>query len=69
MASKSTVTKFFQDNHDRLSAHSDPIAYNTNGGLYALTEFLAEELQKMHTEIKALNRKIDQVEHELRRQR
>ena len=67
MATKSSVTKFFDDNASRISPSSDPIAHNTNGGLLALTNFLASELGSLRSEITQLNRKIDNLEHQVRR--
>jgi hypothetical protein len=66
MASKSNVTKFFEDNAARLSPQSDPVAHNTNAGLLALTNYLASELAGLHNEVSQLKSKIDHLEHQVR---
>ena len=60
MTTKSTVTKFFDDNTSRISPRTDPVAHNTNAGLLALVGYLS-------TEFSQVNSRLDELELRIRR--
>lgn len=61
MATKTKVSKFFEENVQLINSR-DPIAHNTNAGLLAFVQFVSSEFVK-------LNRRIDQLETQIRSKR
>lgn len=58
--------RFFADNRTRISSVSDPVAHNTNEGLYGLVEMLRTELEAIRSENKAIYRELQEIKSRLR---
>ncbi|MFJ0380964.1 hypothetical protein RAK11_06975 [Bordetella bronchiseptica] len=55
-----TVTKFFEDNIKRLSAHANPLEWNLNHGLLALAKQMTA-IQREQSDIEQRLQRIEQL--------
>ena len=65
MQTKQSVTKFFDDNLNRISSHADPLGHNLNAGLLALVNYLDSRLTSVSAELHQLRSEVNDLQRKL----